>query len=78
MTEVYDGDGVRNIHVVISADELQAWIRERVNAAGLAGHRVLGVQLLVEQPFGDGMRVHAKTPRLAVMVSQRTRAEGAA
>jgi hypothetical protein len=54
----------------ISADEVHRWLREQADRLGYKDRAILAIQLMVEQPFGDGMIVHNECPALAVMLER--------
>lgn len=62
-------DDGRNPLIVVSADEVLAWLRERADAAGFADRETCAVQIMVEQPFQTGATFHHEVPRLVIMVS---------
>ncbi|WP_173009420.1 hypothetical protein [Methylobacterium sp. P1-11] len=43
-------------------------LREKLRAEGVT-QEICGIQICVEQPFGDGMKVHNEVPRLNVILS---------
>lgn len=62
-------DGRMNPLVIVSPDEVVAWLRERADAAGFADRQLCAVQISVEQPFEGGKTYHHEPPKLVVMVS---------
>lgn len=56
-------------HVVwFEPDEVAEMIREKLRAAGI-DRAPIGVQIVVEQPFADGSKVHNEVPRLNVILA---------
>ena len=65
--EIQDTGG--NPLIIISPDEVVAWLRERVDAAGYADRELCAVQITVKQPFDGGKTYHHEAPELIAMVS---------
>lgn len=66
--EVRD-DGRLNPYVILSQEDVLAWLRDRVDAAGYADRTLLGCQITVENPFNGGTSFHHEVPKLVLMVS---------
>lgn len=54
--------------VSFTPDEVAAMLRDALKANGVT-QKPIGVQIIVEKPFGDGMKVHNEVPRLTVVLS---------
>lgn len=68
MTEVRENSG-RNPLLIVSADEVGAWLRQKADEAGFADRALCAVQISVEQAFASGVTYHLECPKLVVMVS---------
>ena len=55
--------------IILSPDEVVAWLRERADAAGYADRDFCGVQINVQQAFAAGRTYHYEPPTLIAMVS---------
>lgn len=53
--------------VYFTPDEVAQMLIEKLRAEGET-RQVVSVQICVEQPFGDGMRVHNEVPRINVIL----------
>lgn len=62
-------NSAHNPLIIISPEEVQAWLRERADAAGYSDRAMSAIQISVEQPFGAGRTSHPEVPTLTVMVS---------
>lgn len=65
--EIIDTGG--NPLIVLSADDVQTWIREKVKEAGYSDRQLCAIQIAVKEPFVGGKTYHLETPELVVMVS---------
>lgn len=66
--EVKD-NGISNPLIILSREEVLAWLRERADLAGYTDRELSAVQITVEHPFMDGQTFHYEAPSLVVMVS---------
>lgn len=66
--EVRDNSG-RNPLIIISEDEVLAWLRQKADEAGYGDRETCAVQINVSQPFGNGLTHHLECPSLVLMVS---------
>jgi hypothetical protein len=66
--EIMDNSS-RNPVIIISADEVAAWLRTKADEAGFADRSMCAVQVTVEHPFVGGTNYHGECPKLVVMVS---------
>lgn len=62
-------DGKRNPLIVISADEVAAWLRAKADEAGFSDRAMNAVQINVTFPFTEGAVYHGECPSLVAMVS---------
>lgn len=54
--------------IKVEPDTLMRLVREHLVACGLPSD-IHAIQIVVEQPFGDGMKVHNEVPSLVVLVA---------
>lgn len=62
-------DGKTNPLIIVSPDEVVAWLKTKVAEAGYGDHEICGIQITVTQPFQGGKTYHHEPPELVVMVS---------
>lgn len=66
--EIIDNSS-RNPVIIISAEEVAAWLRTKADEAGFPDRAMCAVQVTVEHPFVGGTNYHGECPKLVVMVS---------
>lgn len=66
--EIRENSG-RNPLIVISADEVAAWLRSKADEAGFGDRAMCAIQINVEYPFQGDTKFHGECPQLVVMVS---------
>lgn len=62
-------NGLSNPLIVLTSDEVLAWLRSKADEAGYADREISAVQVTVTQAFDYGHLTHLECPSLAVMVS---------
>lgn len=62
-------NGKANPLIVVSADEVAAWLRTKADEAGFADRSMGAIQISVVFPFADGTTFHGECPSLVAMVS---------
>lgn len=62
-------DGKLNPVIIISPDEVLAWLKEKAKEAGYGDRHVAAVQITVQNPFKGGDTYHQEVPELTLMVS---------
>lgn len=62
-------NGRTNPLIVISTEEVVAWLRSKADEAGYSDRAICAIQIRVEQPFEGGKNYHHEPPELVVMVS---------
>ncbi len=55
--------------IVVSSDEVIAWLRKLADEAGFADRATCAFQLSVTHPFVEGATFHHEAPQLLIMVS---------
>lgn len=73
--EVRDNSG-RNPLIIISPEEVAAWLRQKADEAGYSDRETCAVQINVEHPFGNGLTHHLECPSLVLMVSNVSGSRG--
>lgn len=59
----------KNPMIVVSSDEVVAWLRAMADEAGYADRATCAMQITVRQPFAGGSTIHHEPPELLLMVS---------
>lgn len=68
MSEIRD-NGKLNPLIIVSPDEVLAWLRSKADEAGYADRELGAVQIDVKHPFSGGITYHHEVPSLVIMVS---------
>lgn len=66
--EIVD-DGRTNPLIVVHPNQVLSWLRSLADKSGYTDRESCAIQIVVEQPFGEGMKVHCESPKLIFMVS---------